>query len=307
MTDTSGWDAVDIGKSMRSKGRLLPLVLVQASMNNNAASTSRDTDYLHPSEICKRDWCPRSSMYTIYKTTPDKVKDFSFQTLNIFKTGHDIHDKWQDWLQQIGILEERELPLFSEEYHIKGNADGLVNDFLGKAILEIKSVGLGTVRFEDYKLYNMYDNKEITHDEVWKRIRQPFTTHLKQVMLYMFVTGVHKGIVLYEWKANQAVKEFEVSYQEVLIESILKSCLLVKESLKNNILIDRPEWASSSSHAVCKKCQYNKTCWSNNETNKNDNNGTKSSDGNIPIKISDSAKTDGSISRDTEQPRRLIR
>jgi len=251
----------NLKKQLRIKGRLIPFAAAQASIESDQDTKLRDTAHLHPSEICKRDWCPRASMYKILGYTPEKERDYGFQTLNIFKTGHDIHDKWQGWLERAGVLTQKEVPLYSEEYHIKGNADGIILDYTGEAVLEIKSVGAGTVRFENPELYYKYSKQEITHEELWTKIRQPFPSHLRQLNIYMFVLNIHSGIVLYEWKATQACKEFEVKLQKALIEPILAACALVKKALMDGILIARPVWATTKEHTTCKQCPFKTECW----------------------------------------------
>lgn len=307
MTEASGWDAEGVKKAMRQKGRLTPLAAAQAALDNHVNTQLRDTAHLHPSEICKRDWCPRASMYQIFGYTPEKTKELSFQTLNIFKTGHDIHDKWQDWLEKAGVLSVRELPINSEEYGILGHADGLIEDFHGKAILEIKSVGMGTVRTEDPDLYEKYVTKELDHDEVWSRIRQPFPQHLRQIMLYMFVSGVHKGIVLYEWKATQSIKEFEVGLQKAIIESILATCAEVQACKTANVLIARPAWATAQDHRICKQCPYNKTCWSTDETDTPIKPRNEPHHEGVPEEVRPARETSGQLTRDSEQLRRIVR
>lgn len=264
MPDLTPIDLESLKKSLRTKGRIIPIVSAQAALENNEHTRERDTEYLHPSQICKRDWCPRSSMYEILLQDVEKEKNLSFQTLNIFKTGHDIHAKWQGWLERSGLMKQSELPIFNKEHHIKGSADGLIEDASGQAILEIKSIGTGTVRVEHPDLYKEYERGEINIDELWKRIRQPFSTHLRQINLYMYATGVHQGIVLYEYKPNQACKEFEVKFQPALIEHILAAAALVKQNLEQGTLIDRPVWATED-HKTCKQCPYKTACWSNND------------------------------------------
>ena len=108
MAELTSADLESLKKNLRTKGRLLPIVAVQVELENNENTRERDTDYLHPSQICKRDWCPRSSMYEITKEPAEKDKTYSFQTLNIFRTGHDIHAKWQGWLERSGLMKQSE-------------------------------------------------------------------------------------------------------------------------------------------------------------------------------------------------------
>lgn len=259
MTNDLPWHLQNYKKSFTSKGRLVPAVekvLIQEQLDS-----TRDTEHLHPSEICKKDWCPRSSWYTIKGYTKQDEK-FTFQRLNIFAEGHAIHQKWQKWLMDAGVLEQAEVPITDEEHRIIGHADGIVNDSQGRAVLEIKSVGLGTIRMEMPDLFK----EDLTPEEMWKRIRQPFTSHMRQLMLYMHCTGIHQGIILYEWKANQEVKEFAVKFQPELIESVLVNCRSVVRALESGVPPMRPVWMENSSHYVCKKCPYQKVCWKDDES-----------------------------------------
>lgn len=304
MPELTPSDLESLKKNLRSKGRLIPIVSAQAALENNEQTRQRDTKYLHPSEICKRDWCPRSSMYEILGYEKEVNKTYAFQTLNIFKTGHDIHDKWQGWLERSGVMKQTELPIFNEEYHIKGHADGLIEDAFGEAILEIKSVGMGTIRVEHPSLYEEYEKKRISSDELWKKIRQPFSTHLRQINLYMYATGVHNGIVLYEWKNNQSCKEFEIKYQPAHIESILATASLVKQCLNDGTIIDRPVWAEQT-HKTCKQCPYKGICWR--QSDAGNDTGEQPSDEEVFGEVLPSSETRGEVSRDSEATRRLVR
>lgn len=253
MTDTP-WYLKNYKNALTSKGRLLPVV--EKFLIKEQLESTRDTLHLHPSEICKRDWCPRSSWYTI-RGYERQDKPLSFQTLNIFAEGHAIHAKWQTWLTESGVLEKAEVPIYDEEHRIMGHADGIINDAKGKAILEIKSVGAGTIRMEDFELFS----NSSTPDEMWKKVRKPFMTHLRQLNLYMYCLGIHEGVFIYEWKATQDVKEFSVKFQPELIEDILTSCRLVVRALESGIPPMRPAWIENSSNKACKSCPYSGVCW----------------------------------------------
>lgn len=254
MSDETPWHLKNYKQSLTSKYRLIPAV--ERVLIEEQASSTRDTKHLHPSEICKRDWCPRSSWYTI-NDYPKSEESFTFQRLNVFAEGHSIHKKWQDWLITAGVLEQAEVPIKDEEHRIIGHADGIINDSKGRAILEIKSVGAGTVRMEDYDLFQ----NSTSPDDMWKKIRKPFQSHLRQVNLYMHCTGIHDAVLLYEWKATQEVKEFSVKFQPELVESILAGCRVVIKGLDQGIPPMRPMWVDNSSHKTCKFCPYKKVCW----------------------------------------------
>ena len=66
----------------------------------------RDMTLLHPSEMCKPDWCYRADYYRLVHTPIDQVKGASpsFRLENVWAEGHTIHRKWQTWLWEMGWL-----------------------------------------------------------------------------------------------------------------------------------------------------------------------------------------------------------
>jgi len=277
---------------LKMNGRVLPTVAIQLLKSKKQKDKKRDTSFFHPSELAKRDWCPRASWYTI-KNEVKADENFSFQRLNVFEEGHAIHHKWQTWLWEAGVLEGNfrcgsckhlwwdlspnhcpecgstialsyaEVPVKDEEYGIRGSADGIVSDKKGRTLIEIKSVGIGTVRFEDFDLYKQYEeNPNMGIDGLWKKIRQPFPSHVRQGMLYMHCTGIHDLTFIYEWKPSQEVKEFSIKYLPHLVQPILDSCRVLLVALQQKIPPMRPAWAETATCSGCKYCPYKNTCWS---------------------------------------------
>ena len=335
MTDIP-WHLQEFKKSLTSKGKVVPIV--QEHLINLRLNSTRDTAHLHPSEISKRDWCPRSSWYTIkgYKGTEEK---FGFQRLNVFAEGHAIHAKWQGWLRDAGVLAGTwecnsdicanrwnatspdkcpacgtphpkycEVPISNEQYHSLGHADGIVDN--GKDdpfLIEIKSVGVGTIRFDNYDLFKECDGNP---EEMWKRIRQPFPSHVRQAMLYMYCTGIHTMVFIYEWKATQEVKEFTVQFQQELVDPILASCETVLKALDSSIPPMRPAWVDSSEHKTCKYCAYKSTCWKedNEDSNQNAIGGRDGrDDGEVQQEVHPAPEADGGSSSDSPVSGRIIR
>lgn len=298
MTDTP-WHLQEFRKSLTSNGTLVPIV--QQLLIDKRLKSTRDTAHLHPSEICKKDWCPRSSWYTI-KGYPKKEDAFTFQRLNIFEEGHHIHRKWQTWLEEAGVMVQSELPIQDDEYLLLGHADGHIRVNDKDMLIEIKSVGAGTFRFENYDLFKECDGNG---DEMWKRLRQPFPSHVRQAMLYMHATGIHHLIFLYEWKATQDVKEFSVKYQPELIESILSTCSVVKKCVASGIPPMRPAWVENADNKTCKQCPYRTTCWREDESDQFTN--TDVPDGQVQGEVQPPRKTRGRDSTDPQLPRRIVR
>lgn len=265
----------------------------------------RRDDILHPSEMCKLDTCDLAVYYRLIGATPlvpvDKTR---FQLQRIFDEGHEIHAKWQGYLAEAKLLQGiwqcpsttcghrwwatapttcvrcnhvgpnagkytnmiyREVPLDAEESHlIVGHADGVV----GKRILEIKSIGAGTIRMEapgllaqhSYKARvvdedgNLADEPKafIDYDGLWKSIKRPLNSHQRQAQLYTALAKMQgidvDGVVfLYECKWNQSTKEFTVPYNERFAAPLLDKALDLKYAVEKR----RPPRCP---HDGCKQC-----------------------------------------------------
>ena len=277
--------------SAKSNQRLLPKIEAALAIEQANRNAHRDTVHLHPSEMAKDDWCPRSSWYKITGVEESDARAFNLKSMNIFAEGHNIHDKWQRWMWAAGGLAGKwkcqdcahvweatspdecpaclatniryaEVPISSDQYRIIGHADGLWVDSEGTAVVEIKSVGLGTIRWDAPRLYEGYADGDLSLDELWKRIKRPLTTHRRQVNLYMHCLGIHKAIVIYEWKPSQDVKEFQLSYDKELVRPMLNGAEEVIRHLEAGVVPLKPSSATHKSCQFCRFCPYKNHCWS---------------------------------------------
>lgn len=232
----------------------------------------RATDVLHPSEICKDGWCPRASYYKL--VNPPERESISFTQQLVFENGHSAHRRYQRWLGEgLGALEGYwkcrrcrtrfyqaglptcptcethdcmydELPLGDPARMIGGRTDGLL--FEDRAILEIKTVGEGTVRMASPLLLRActheFDGRQVIDlKRVWDGIRRPFAAHVRQATLYTYCVRLHKEhrdidklVFLYEWKPTTSVKEFVVKYNESTIRSILVHAEEIAVAVRGN-------------------------------------------------------------------------
>lgn len=218
----------------------------------------RSTDVLHPSEICKDGWCPRAAYLKL--VSPPTRESVTFKQRLVFENGHSSHRRFQRWLGNTGALEGYwicqmcdfrfyqkgvprcgncgaprcaydELPLEDPARLIEGSTDGLLYE--DDAVLEIKTVGIGTVRYANPQLlrsntYTVDGRQIIDYDRIWDSIRRPFADHVRQGSLYTHCLRlqpryrtINKMVFLYEWKATNDIKEFVVRYNEALIRPVL--------------------------------------------------------------------------------------
>lgn len=226
--------------------------------------TSRRIDILHPSEIVKSGWCHRFSYYVLrgdYIPVKDRP---ALRLQSIFDEGHAIHHKWQSWIGEMGALygrwyseqeqksiwtvssdpvlststyDYKEVPLEYPPLHIAGHSDGWVTGLGDDFLIEIKSVGSGTIRMEQPSLLN--DGLETA----WKNIRSPFKSHIRQGMLYLHLCQLlddadlllrpaPKEIVfIYELKLDQSYKEFVIEYDTEPIQDVLIGLDIIADAM----------------------------------------------------------------------------
>lgn len=293
-TIKSGWAKPITGRlkdyATATTGTLL-LGSIQAHMIKESAKPStRRQDIIHPSEMAKTGWCPRSTYLRIKacrEASDPYLKPAEFigvQLLNIFDEGHAIHDKWQRRLWDMGLLggywqcnncrakfeavspDEcrlcksdkfaliyREVPLKADQYLISGSADGEIPS--KKALIEIKSVGVGTARIEAPDIYKANsDGQKIDLQGLWKDIKEPFPSHIRQGQLYLGICDLMGFdftdiVFLYESKFNQGAKEFVVKYDPSVSQPLFDQAEQIKLALEG--LADSPQCP----HGTCKDCE----------------------------------------------------
>ncbi len=227
---------------------------------------------IHPSELSRDDFCPKATFFAMSGLTPTKVEKHSQRLLSIFAEGSTIHDKWQGWAWSMGdlvgmfgcllckknatggpwwgtapqicptcgagreYLKYLEIPVNDAATGIVGHADIRVGSALG----ELKSVAPGSVRIENERLYIRHTHEVegrslLDLDGMWRDLKRPFPSHIKQLQIYLHCTGLDTGFVLYEWKVNQAAKEFSVPYHQKTIAQELDICADIQYALKRDI------------------------------------------------------------------------
>lgn len=243
----------------------------------NPPGTERSSKVLHPSEVVADDWCPRYNQMLIEGLVEPKAESLRLRTQSIFAEGHAIHSKWQDWLGRMGVLygvwrctacgakcwhlgrpsdlcDHSECVVY-DEVPLRhglwgGHADGIVEspDLTASALLEIKSVGSGTIRWGAPHL--MASGADLT--TAFGKINQPFKKHIQQIQIYMELAArmcadgdpemraVESCVVLYECKADQAVKEFVVRRDPSYVLELLEYADEMESLVGTGELIECP-------------------------------------------------------------------
>lgn len=262
-------------------------------LSRESFGAGRSSQVIHPSEICKADACPREIYYRLsgWKIPLDS-HPFGLEV--IFAQGHGYHAKWQSWVWDIGKLRGsfaclacgsifdatsphecpgcsagrhslvyREVPVSLPDLRIGGKSDGDIdmdpNDGdpnPGDPLLEIKSVGTGTVRFEAPGMIarntrtvaiDGVEKKWTDWDALWRDIRHPFPTHLRQGAIYGAAMNRPEMVFIYESKSTGVVKEFLVKHDFEMAEPAFEVARTVLTALEKG---RRPKCPSDG----CKGC-----------------------------------------------------
>jgi hypothetical protein len=246
----------------------------------------RRTDVIHPSDLCKRDFCARAYYFKIVGKAPEESNP-NLRLQNIFDEGHAIHAKWQNRIAEMGnlygkwkcsvcqhvwwdqsphnctscgsgLLKYAEVGLIDDDLLLAGHADGWVRGLGDDFFLEVKSVGPGTIRMEQPSLIIDTDV-----ETAWKNIRRPFPTYLRQGFLYIEIAHMMeaKGLLEYpapneivflmELKLNQAYKEFVVQRNADIAKDMLDTAFDIQYAVRTSHVAPT---CSQSITGSCKAC-----------------------------------------------------
>lgn len=224
----------------------------------------RRTDVLHPSEIIKKDWCRRASYFLLKGHTKIQERP-NLRLQSIFDEGHAIHHKWQNWFYEMGVLhgqfqcqsckkmnwgtspkycdmcqstdlEYAEVTLEDPKLRIKGHTDGWIKGIGDDCLIEIKSIGPGTIRAESPELFE----PGMDFMGAWRNVHRPFRSHLLQGQMYLELMkrmghDVNEIVFLYELKADQDYKEFIIRADYELVHHIFENAEKVVKAVEKNI------------------------------------------------------------------------
>jgi len=243
----------------------------------------RRTDVLHPSEIIKPNWCKRGSFFLL-KGYPKVAANPTLRLQVIFDEGHYIHAKWQRWFQEMGIIHGKfkcdvcdsvtwgtspqecevcqapwsklvydEVTLIDDDLHIAGHTDGWVKDAQGDALIEIKSIGPGTIRAMAPQLMSDADGDFM---KAWGQVRRPFGEHILQGQIYLELmrrmgNPVEQIVFLYELKADNSFKEFVVGRDYELVRHVFEAA----EVLATQLEADAAPKCNISASGSCDQCK----------------------------------------------------
>jgi hypothetical protein len=255
---------------------------------------SRRTDVFHPSQMSKDSWCYRATYFELLGNKPLDTKGrTSLSTQRVFDTGHATHAWYQDFYGEMGVLygvwgcwhkdcKERqwglpypecsrghgpltrykEVPLAIEDLKFGGHADGWLIGFGEPLLLEVKTVGEGTFRWEAPEMIYT-DDGNVDWMDAWDKLTMPFTSHIMQAQIYLkLLEIIHERdpfpyappqeiLFLYENKANQTQKEFVIRKDDWGIKQKFEAVYMILECIKNGT----PPSCNVNSAEQCGACK----------------------------------------------------
>jgi hypothetical protein len=213
----------------------------------------RDATVIHPSEMVKKDWCPRATWHRLAGHKAKEATPIPLTLSAIFAEGTESGKKWQNWTRDMGILwgrwecricEESVMEWSSDlttlpcpnrmdgyphlwKYKevpfrnglIGGHADGIVNPTGDESlVMENKTIGPGTLRMLGVLAEDEEDELSSTK---FGRVTAVLPSHFRQTQIYLRLANsqyhgelgpITRGVIIYEHKADQQIREFVVEY-----------------------------------------------------------------------------------------------
>lgn len=266
--------------------------LVAPYLIKKAINSDRRHDHFHPSAwgACLRKVAFEyyNEKYKFHKRT---LTDINIRTEMIFDNGHGVHARWQRYLDESNVLRgawkcanpscgkvfglEKQLGIFNptrddgfscpcgnrkdfdyhemvvanREYNFKGSVDAIV-DIRGPGGQE-KAAEQSEIFVVDFKSCKSSIFDEIIHAK-WE--------HVVQIHIYMWLLGLRMGVVLYECKDDQRVKETPVPIDDKLIERIKKEAKWLLSVLEANKMPPIPP-GYSQTKIPCYFCEFANRCF----------------------------------------------
>lgn len=175
--------------------------------------------------------CPRQVFFAM-KNYPKKSMEA--QALRKMHHGDVVHSKLKNILYSLGIVKATEIEIPPQEL-VSGRADAIIGMNGKEYVVELKSIN--SFGFE--------------------QLDRPKDGDVKQLTLYMHYFNIAQGLLVYENKNTQEMKEFEVSYDGALAKSIMDSFASLKQNVDSGQVPEKPgeleQWQ-------CDYCPYIEEC-----------------------------------------------
>lgn len=275
------------------------MALIDSNIIRLAQQEHRDNTHFHPSEFhgCHRKIAYKYHIATGSLTWSEKPI-INPMTQRIFGVGHSGHDRYRDYLwesrdllrgrwkclnwgahkdkpmimgreEKLGIfrpdkckcgcplLEYQEVGFHDEETWFGGHVDAIlaVPEFDGEHIVI------------DFKTCRSY---------AFKKLCEPMDSHVTQMQIYLYLSGLKSGKFIYECKDTQDTKEYLVPRNEEFIQQKIKEAKILKAIVQYRSPAGRPVLPNRKykgpdgdppdlgrKERECSYCEFAQHCWNN--------------------------------------------
>ena len=277
---------------------ILGVVDTHLRWKNLQSKGERSYKNYHPSE-----WghCLRRQQYKHYVSLgllTVEEEGFNSQTLRLFDKGHNMHDRWAKYFEDIGVLRGvwvcknpqchqhhgkediigifkpkscdkcgndsffyNEISVVSEEFRFVGHADQILDfsNFDHTLYGDLKTSFNPGVLPRHPVLVDMKTCNDFGFKNYVKKTG-PHHEYITQLTIYIHILGIPFGLLIYENKNNSDLAFFQVNQDEEAFDIVKKQSLLMQSMVDKRVL--PPPKPKDQDDRECKRCEFKSHCHS---------------------------------------------
>jgi CRISPR/Cas system-associated exonuclease Cas4 (RecB family) len=213
--------------------------------------------------------CGRCSRAIVYQMSGYPKPEMDARSLLILSNGTSFHERMEAIMGGAGIMIAPELSISSKELNISGRSDAIIKNHLDHETNEV-IVTLtdpeGKVVYEgpesEVLIVELKSINQRGFDWITKK-QEHKEEHELQLQLYMYLTGIRQGILLYENKNKQELAEFPIKYDQKKVDFVVNKIKTVNKHVEDGTLPPR-EYVKTDFE--CRYCEYADICWPKRQT-----------------------------------------
>lgn len=214
----------------------------------------------------------------VYQMQGYGKKEWEGKMLLIVENGTYFHNRIENIMKGTDLLIAPETSIRIPELRISGRTDMIIENFLDhkpsdniirlfkEEKIEPKEGQTEEECIIREQIYEGPDNNVIIvelksiNDSGFSYISRtgPKEGHIMQLQLYLHITGVKQGMLFYENKNNQEIKEFLIEYDPFMGEQIMNKVKAANKHVNENTL---PPKEFERNDFECRYCDYKDLCW----------------------------------------------
>jgi CRISPR/Cas system-associated exonuclease Cas4 (RecB family) len=241
---------------------LIEIIHEQMKANNQEESTKHDPCKFYPSSVGK---CLRS---IVYQMQGYESKQMDGRFLLICENGTYFHERTEKLFATTGLLIAPEVSFRVPELRLSGRSDALIKNFLShkpsdnivKLYEPAKEDGESTLLYEGPDNGVIIVELKSISDSGFNYLNRTGAkeAHIMQLTLYMHIMGIKQGMLLYENKNTQEMKEFIIGYDADLAQKIIEKIKSANKHVDEKTL---PPKEFERTDFECRYCDYADLCW----------------------------------------------